>query len=85
MSKERLIKKEAALSTVEFAYKACDGDIENFKELLIQCFEDLPELKAIPVEWLKEWAKTNDEFFEGELYAYLISTILLDWNRRSEK
>lgn len=66
MSKERLIKKEAALSTVEFAYKACDGDIENFKELLIQCFEDLPEVEARPIHHSTRKDENGVEWVHGE-------------------
>lgn len=37
-----LLRRGAVLMTVEDMYKACDGNIEDFHDLLIECFKVLP-------------------------------------------
>lgn len=79
----RLIDADA-IKNLEWIIERGTADCgEEF--VYMSAINEMPTVEAIPIEWLKEWAKKEDNFFGGTLYVSLISTILTDWQLRKEE
>lgn len=53
------------------------GDIVVFgKEI-----DKAPTVKAIPIEWIKEWIERDDNYFDKR---YAIEDMLDDWEKENE-
>lgn len=51
---EDAIGRQASLNTIESMYQKCDGDLQTFHDLLVDCFEVLPSVqpKAKTGHWI---------------------------------
>lgn len=67
-------------------YDYCRGCMEGYND----CIEDLetvPEVKAIPIEWIKKWCNEHNRksLEERLLKRYGVITMLEDWEKENEK
>ena len=42
---EDAVDRQASLNTIESMYKKCDGDLQTYHNLLVDCFEVLPNVQ----------------------------------------
>lgn len=42
---EDAVGRQASLSTIESMYQKCDGDLQTYHDLLVDCFEVLPPVQ----------------------------------------
>ena len=42
------VSRQASLSTIEDMYIACDGDLQDYHDLLVECFKVLPSVQPKP-------------------------------------
>ena len=52
---EEAVGRQASLNTIESMYQKCDGDLQTFHDLLVDCFEVLPSVqpKAKTGHWIE--------------------------------
>ena len=56
---EDAVGRQASFNTIESMYQKCDGDLQTYHDLLVDCFEVLPSVqpKAKTGRWIKDGDK----------------------------
>ena len=44
--------------------------------------EKAPTVKAIPIEWIKEWVERDENYWD---YQYLTDVLLKDWEKENAR
>lgn len=64
-------------------YKTVDGiTATTVLKQTITDIENQPTVKAIPIEWIKEWVERDENYWD---YQYLTDVLLKDWEKENEQ
>lgn len=84
----RLIDEDTFIKNMSYLYEYAGWDEHDVHFSLADLKNNLDfekTIEAIPIEWMKEWAKKEDETVGGMLYTSIVSIILTDWQLRKEE
>ena len=59
---EEAVGRQASLNTIESMYQKCDGDLQTYHDLLVDCFEVLPSIQ--PKAKTGRWIERGDDRFD---------------------